>query len=70
MNTEKTTQTARVVAALKGRWLTYIGMIDAASTPNAHRRALEWLDRQAGWKLDKRQNAAGWTEWRIVRAKA
>lgn len=65
----KHNQTAAVVAALKKRPLTYFGMIEAAGTPHAHRRALEWIERTSGWKIDKAKNAQGWTTWRVVRVK-
>ena len=64
----KQTQTSKVVAALKGRWLTYGDMAKAAGTLNAHRRALEWLDRQSAWKLKKAKSDSGLVLWRLYRA--
>ena len=65
----KQTQTAMVVNALKRGRLTYFGMIAAAGTPHAHRRALEWIERNTDWRLEKDRRADGVIVWRIVKAR-
>jgi hypothetical protein len=64
----KDSHTQRVVKALKSRALTYFGMIEAAGTPHAHRRALEWIERTEGWRIDKKTRPDGVITWRIVKA--
>ncbi len=63
----KETHTQKIVKALKSRVLTYFGMIEAAGTPHAHRRALEWVERNDGWCLKKQKREDGVIAWRIVR---